>query len=214
MTTTELPGSSADPSTPDTPTPDTNAASTATSATQRSAEEAQPVPARAEGLELLGAIPGSGYRQAPSLVRRRDGQTLQLTPLLYAVLEAIDGERSYPEIAERVSERIGKIAGADDVQYLAEKKLKPLGVLQGADGAVPAAQKANPLLSLKPRVVITDPDRTRRITHPFALLFAPFVVVPLVAAFLAASGWLVVKKGLASATHQAFYQPGLLLVVF
>src|SRR4051812_6229677 len=102
MTTTELPGSStgssADPSRPDTSTPETSAASTATSVTQPIAKEAQPVPARADGLELLGEIPGSGYRQAPSLVRRRDGQTLQLTPLLYAVLEAIDGERSYPEI--------------------------------------------------------------------------------------------------------------------
>src|SRR4051794_13091933 len=81
MTTTELPGSStgssADPSTPDSSTPDTAAASTATSVTQPVAEEAQPVPARADGLELLGEIPGSGYRQTPSLVRRRDGQTLQ-----------------------------------------------------------------------------------------------------------------------------------------
>jgi hypothetical protein len=49
------------------------------------------VPARPDGLELIGEMVGSGYRTPPSLVRRQDGQTLQVTPLLYAVLEAVDG---------------------------------------------------------------------------------------------------------------------------
>ena len=31
------------------------------------------------------------------LVRRGDGQTLQLTPLLYSVLEAVDGRRTCAE---------------------------------------------------------------------------------------------------------------------
>ena len=47
-------------------------------------------------------MPGSGYREPPALVRRGDGQMLQLTPLLYAVLEAVDGRRTYDEIAEAV----------------------------------------------------------------------------------------------------------------
>ena len=51
-------------------------------------------PARVDDVQLLGAMVGSGYRTPPSLVRRGDGQTLQLTPLLYLVLDAIDGQRS------------------------------------------------------------------------------------------------------------------------
>ncbi|HEY8282593.1 MAG TPA: hypothetical protein VIG28_08925, partial [Leifsonia sp.] len=58
-------------------------------------------PSRAQGVELIGAMRGSGYRVPPSLVRRADGQTLQLTPLLYAILDAVDGERTPAEIAER-----------------------------------------------------------------------------------------------------------------
>ena len=58
---------------------------------------------RAEGVQLIGEAKGSGYREAPSLVRRADGQTIQLTRLLYLVLEAIDGAAGPEEIAEHAS---------------------------------------------------------------------------------------------------------------
>ncbi len=40
-------------------------------------------PTRVDGVELIGEMVGSGYRTPPALVRRGDGQVLQLTPLLY-----------------------------------------------------------------------------------------------------------------------------------
>src|SRR3954447_2021646 len=43
-----------------------------------------------EGLELLGEVPGSGYRQAPALAPRGDGQVITLTPLLHQTVAAID----------------------------------------------------------------------------------------------------------------------------
>ena len=58
-------------------------------------------PVRVDDVVLIGAMVGSGYRTPPALVRRGDGQTLQLTPLLYRVLEAVDGQRSCAEIATR-----------------------------------------------------------------------------------------------------------------
>ena len=42
---------------------------------------------------------GSGYRTPPALVRRADGQIIQLTRLLYLVLAAVDGRRTHAEIA-------------------------------------------------------------------------------------------------------------------
>src|SRR4029453_19193793 len=54
---------------------------------------------RATGVELLGEVPGSGYRRPPSLARRGDGQVLQLSPLLNQVLLAVDGRRSVDEVA-------------------------------------------------------------------------------------------------------------------
>ncbi|MDQ1674486.1 MAG: putative peptide zinc metalloprotease protein, partial [Frankiaceae bacterium] len=171
-------------------------------------------PQLAEGVELLGEMPGSGYRQAPALVRRGDGQTLQLTPLLYGVLEAVDGVRGPAEIATELSEKIGKAASADDVSFLLENKLRPLGVLIGADGTSPVAPKANPLLALRPRVAVSNPDVTRRLTGPFARLFAWWIAVPMTVAFFVLTAWVLFAKGLGTAAHQAFYEPGLLLAIF
>jgi putative peptide zinc metalloprotease protein len=163
---------------------------------------------------MLGPVAGSGYRRPPSLVRRADGQTIQLTPVLYQVLEALDGTRGYDEIASDVSDRISRHAAADDIRYLVERKLRPLGVLRQADGSQPAVKRVNPLLALRLRKVISNPQLTRRITAPFAKLFVPPVVVPVLLAFAAATAWLLFDKGLASATRQALYQPGMLLLVF
>ncbi len=187
------------------------------SATAPRGPEATPgdgVPVRATGVELVGELPGSGYRKAPSLVRRADGQTIQLTRLLYLVLEAIDGRRDHAEIASVVSEKFGKVASADDIRLLTEKKLRPLGVLREADGSEPEVKKSNPLLGLRFRYVVSDPEKTRRITAPFAALFAPVLVAVIGVAFAIAAGWVLFEKGLAGAAHQAFDKPGLILLVF
>src|SRR5690349_1817238 len=73
---------------------------------------------RATGLELLGEVPGSGYRQPPALARRGDGQVLTLTPLLHQVLHAVDGHRTVAEVAARVGESTGRLVRPDDVRQL------------------------------------------------------------------------------------------------
>jgi putative peptide zinc metalloprotease protein len=171
-------------------------------------------PSLADDLELLGHLAGSGYREAPGLVRRADGQTLQVTPLLYAVLEEIDGRRDADALASRLGERLGRDVTADDVAYLVEEKLRPLGVLCNPDGSQPATKRANPLLALRCRVVVSDPELTRRITRPFAALFRPVVVVTMTAAFAVITGWLLFDKGLASPARHLLYEPEMLLLVF
>ncbi len=157
---------------------------------------------------------GSGYRQPPSLVRRSDGQTLQLTKLLYAVLDTIDGRRTYDEIAALVSESFGRTLTGEDARLLVESKLRPLGVVRLADGSEPEVRKSNPLLALRFRWVVTDPAVTRRITYPFAWLFQPILALAVVIAFVLVTKWVLFDRGLALAAHQAFNSPGLLLTVF
>ncbi|HEX9228354.1 MAG TPA: hypothetical protein VF885_17265 [Arthrobacter sp.] len=171
------------------------------------------VPARADGVQLLGETKGSGYREAPSLVRRADGQTLQLTRLLYLVLEAMDGTRGVEEIADHASAAFGRLVSAENVRTLIDSQLLPLGLLRLADGSQPEVRKADPLLGMKLRYTVTDPERTRRITAPFAVLFSPLIVVLVTAAFLASCWWVLMVKGLASATHEAFANPGLVLLI-
>jgi putative peptide zinc metalloprotease protein len=175
---------------------------------------ADAVAVRAAGLQLIGEQAGSGYRTPPSLVRRADGQTLQLTKLLYLVLESVDGQRSYSEIAAEVSARYGRSIDSDAARMLAESKLRPLGLLRLADGSEPQVAKANPLLALRFRWVVSDPAVTRRITAPFRWLFNPLVVAATVLAFLVVCKWVLLDRGLGFAAHQAFESPGLLLAVF
>jgi len=172
-----------------------------------------PPPALADGIQLLGETKGSGYKQAPSLVRRADGQTIQLTPLLYLVLEAVDGRRSLDEIAQHAGSQSGKPITADNVRTLIDTQLLPLGLLRLADGSQPEVKKSNPLLGMRFRYSVTDPERTRKLTAPFATLFHPLIVVAVTAAFLAACWWVLMVKGLASATHEAFANPGLVLLI-
>ena len=64
-------------------------------------------PRLADGIELLGIYQDSGYDRPPSLVRRSDGQIIQLSPLLYLVISHIDGTRDPAAIADRVSAELG-----------------------------------------------------------------------------------------------------------
>jgi putative peptide zinc metalloprotease protein len=174
----------------------------------------QEIPARADGLVLLGEVSGSGYRNAPSLARRIDCQTIQLTRLLYLILEAIDGVRDHAQIASAVSESTGRSVNASDVAQLIDTKLRPAGLLSNSDGTQPELVKANPLLALRFRWMVSDPRVTNRVTRPFSLLFHPVVIVPVLVAFGLVCHWTLFEKGLASAAHNAFDRPGLLLAVF
>ncbi|WP_392544051.1 hypothetical protein [Oryzobacter telluris] len=187
--------------------------SPSSAATPAAPAEPLDVPTRASGLELIGEVAGSGYREPPALVRRADGQTIQLTPLLYLVLEAVDGRRDLAGVAEAVSASSGRLVTSENVATLCGK-LRELGTLQRADGTDPELKRSNPLLGLRFRYVVSDEDVTRRLTAPFAALFAPVVVVVVLLAFLAVCGWVLAEKGLASAAHDAFHEPGLLLAVF
>ena len=172
------------------------------------------VPTRAPGLELLGAQQDSGYQDAPCMVRRADGQTVQVTPLLYQLLEAIDDGRDLDQLADVLGDRTGKSVTAENVRVLIEDKLEPMGLVCGPDGAPPAERTPAPLLALRWKFVISDPAITRRITAPFAALFHKAIVVPVLLAFAVTCFWVLFRHGLASGTRQAFDSPELLLAVF
>jgi putative peptide zinc metalloprotease protein len=99
--------------------------------------------ARAEGLELLGEVSGSGYKDGARLARRSDGQMVQLPPLMYALLEEVDGERDVRVLADAMSERLGRRLEAEHVVKIGEK-LAAQGLLAGFEDK--ASPKSNPLL--------------------------------------------------------------------
>src|SRR3954449_12737917 len=166
--------------------------------------------AQAEGLELLGDVSGSGYKDGAALVRRADGQMVQLGPLMYALLEAVDGQRDDAAIAAAMSERLGKGVDAEHVALLGDK-LRRQGLLAGSEDNAPP--RLNPLLALRWKFLITDPKITRRITAPFQALFRPWILVPAVIGFAVVCWFVLIHQGVASATSQAFDIPELTLLV-
>jgi putative peptide zinc metalloprotease protein len=134
--------------------------------------------------------------------------------LLYVLLDAVDGQRDIDDVAERVSVEYGRTLRPGDAQRLLDTKLRPMGLLVRPDGTQPAVKRVNPLLALRFRWVVSDPERTNRITRPFSVLFHPLILVPMVVAFATVCWWTLFHQGLATATHDAFARPELLLAVF
>src|SRR4051794_20642279 len=167
----------------------------------------------AHGIELIGEFEGSGFKQTPHLARRADGQVVQLTQLLYLVAEACDGQRDVEAIADVVSDQYGRRVTRDNVQFLVDEKLRPLGVLAGADGSTPRLAKRTPLLALRHRRPVLSEATTNRAARLLTWLHAPFVLVPVLLAIAAFDIWLFGFRGVAGGVRSALYSPGLLLAV-
>ena len=169
-------------------------------------------PRLAEGVELLGAYKNSGYGQAPSLVRRADGQVIQMSPLLYQVACQIDGFRDADAIAALVSADLGRSLNAEQVRYLVTAKLLPLGVV-GAEGVPRTLPKANPLFSLRARFTLL-PERVVNLLAAFLRpLFRWPVVVAVITSVLAVDYWLFAVHGLGGGIEQVLRNPMDLLIV-
>jgi putative peptide zinc metalloprotease protein len=169
-------------------------------------------PARlAPGVELLGEMKDSGFAEPRSLVRRADGQMIQLSRLLYLVAAQMDGTRGADDIARAVSAELGRTLTGEQVRYLIVAKLAPLGIVAG-QGA-PVLPTASPLLALRARVTLL-PDRAACAAGTF---FRPLFRWPVIAAVLvsvaALDFWILTTHGLSLAFSQLLNDPVNLLLV-
>ncbi|MCP9491950.1 MAG: hypothetical protein MSC31_19055 [Solirubrobacteraceae bacterium MAG38_C4-C5] len=172
-------------------------------------------PRLAEGIDLIGEYEGSGFKEAPHIARRADGQVLQLSLVLFEIAQAADGQRDEHAIAERVGERIGRRVSADNVRFLVERKLRPLGVLANADGSEPRVARArHQILQLTFRTAVIPERVTHALTTVFKPLFWPPLIVMFVAIFLAAMGWLFFVHGVGQPLRGLIYQPATMLAIF
>ena len=169
-------------------------------------------PRLADGVELLGEYRDSGYSRPPSLVRRPDGQVIQMSPLLYRVTSRIDGSRNAAAVADLVSADLGRTLTADQVRHLITAKLQPLGLL--ADQGSAAPPKARPLLALRARgTLLPEPA-----ANAVALLLRPLFRWPVVAAvtvsFVGVDCWLFASHALGAGLEEILSNPIGLLAVF
>ena len=169
-------------------------------------------PRLADGVELLGEYKDSGYRQPPSLVRRADGQVIQMSPLLYHVTCRIDGSRDPAAIAELVSGDLGRSLTADQVRHLITAKLLPLGIVV-AEGAPAAPPRANPLLALRARGTLLPERAVNAAGMLLRPLFRPPVIATVIVSVLAVDYWLFAIHGLGGGLRQVLRDPADLLIV-
>ena len=171
-------------------------------------------PRLAEGIELLGEYRDSGFKQAPYLARRADGQVLQLPRLLYLVAENADGRRNYEQIAQAVTQGFGRGVSEDNVRVLVDSKLRPLGVLAAPDGSSPRLSRPNPLLALNFKTAVIPPQLVNAVTIVFRPFFWPLVALLAVTGFLALDWCLFFVHGIAQGLRHLINEPVFFLMAF
>jgi putative peptide zinc metalloprotease protein len=195
--------------------------------TERVMVDAGPVvgvaPRLAEGIELIGEYQGSGFREPRYIVRRADGQVIQLPRLLYLLVASLDGQRDLAQVASVLSAEFGKMVQAEQVAYLIENRLRPPGIV-AADptreqaGAEPKKMtvKSDPLLALKFRVGVVPERMVWRIAGVFQPMFWPPVILAMLVAFVGLDVVIIAQGGFGLIVPSALalvYQPALTLVV-
>jgi putative peptide zinc metalloprotease protein len=178
-----------------------------------------PFPPRlADGVELLGEYKDSGYTNPPSLVRRADGQVIQLSKLLYLVARGMDGRRGPVGIADQISDDLGRALSPGQVCYLIVAKLAPLGIVAGqraprgqaADAPPPAAPS---LLALRARGTLLPARAANAVGSALRPLFRWPVIAAVIAAVAATDCWVFFVHGLGGAFGQLLNNPVDLLLV-
>ena len=164
--------------------------------------------ARAEGLELLGEVSGSGYKDGARLVRRADGQMVQLGAAhVRAARGRIDGERDAQALAGAMS-RAARPRLRGRARRDARREARRRRACSPASRTT-RPRESNPLLALRWKVLVTDPSgHARDHRARSTLLFRPWVVLPAMIGFLAVCWFVLIHKGVAAATAQAFHKPG------
>jgi putative peptide zinc metalloprotease protein len=165
------------------------------------------------GTELMGQVAGSGLRDAPYLVRRRDGEVVQLSQLLYVIAGTIDG-RDLDAVADTVGARPDLRVTPEQVAYVAEQKLAPLGLVAYQNGSTTRLERINPLLALRYRVGVVPERTVNKLAGWLRPLFLPPVVVAALAALLACDVWVGSGHGIGAGLRTVIHRPVLGLALF
>ncbi len=184
-------------------------------AEQLAAQQADVAPQLAAGVELLDEYQGSGLTEATYLVKRPGGQVVQVSRLLYLVLDGIDGQRTVAEIAARVTLAFGRTVSAGNVDYLLGKKLAPLGLMatEAGDGQAGAGGPNPMLLGLKLRVTLVPAPAVQHVARLFRPLFSPVIVVAALACLIGSDIWLIRSGRGVAALNYVVLHPVLMLLV-
>jgi putative peptide zinc metalloprotease protein len=179
------------------------------------------VPRLAEGTELIGEYQGSGFQEPKYILRRADGQVIQLPRLLYLLAAALDGQRDLSQVAAALSAEFGRVVQAQQVSFLIDNRLRPAGIVAvdpqaDIDTPVQMTTKPDPLLAFKFRMGVVPERVVWRIAGVFGPMFWPPVILAALAGFVGLDVVIIARGGLGQIVPSALalvYQPTLTLLV-
>jgi putative peptide zinc metalloprotease protein len=168
---------------------------------------------RAAGVRELGQVQGSGLREPAYLLRRADGQVLQVSELLHLVIRELAADRDDVQVAAAVSEACGRELTVEGLRRLITHKLGPMGLVGDAAIGAPSVNvpRADPLLSLRFRGTVIPARAVRACARGMAGLFRPAVIAAVLITALVLDVALFRTASLSQALDHAFADPVTLL---
>ncbi|MDQ4103057.1 MAG: hypothetical protein M3186_04880, partial [Actinomycetota bacterium] len=142
--------------------------------------------------------------------------------MLFLLASMVDGRRDLAAVAGLLSAEFGRVVSAQQVSYLIDNRLAPVGIVVAdptaghTDTAPKMAVKSDPLLALKLRVGVVPERVVWRIAGFFRPMFWPPMIIAALAAFVALDVAAIARDGLAQILPSALalvYQPALTLLV-
>ena len=173
-------------------------------------------PAVVAGVEFLGKMPDVAFTDQQWLVRRGT-QVIQLSEVLYRILECCDGKHSRRDIAAAVTEQTEWLVHEDAVSTVITTRLMPLHLIQMAEsvaGTRPPSSSVSSLLAVRMRVKTIPQSWIDPVADRVQVLFARPALVAAAVAFAAAHWWLYAVHGVGNSIAQVLNTPGALLLTF
>jgi putative peptide zinc metalloprotease protein len=174
------------------------------------------LPERCDGVRLSGAMRDVGFRDRQWLAER-DGRFIQISEVLYRILEHADGGRTLADVARCVTDTTEWLVDEEIVRNLIETKLRPLGLIRFAGDEIGLAERprtSSSLLGVNLRTKMLPPRIVDPLTERLQWLFSAPAMAALFAAIAAAHWWLYRVPDLGRSFYDVLYTPGALLAVF
>jgi putative peptide zinc metalloprotease protein len=203
-------------------------ASTATAATTTPpnpllAIEVPERPALRREVQLAGAMQGSGFESQQWLVQRGPGY-IQVSELLYRILEQINGERTIEEIAAAAAESTGRPVSANNVRYLVQTRFVPLELIEGVEPPLKPGEKprkpgasrqqgGRSPLQLTLKLGFIGPRAIEFFARFLQYLFWPPIVALVLILAAASQAWIVFGHGINEIVNEVLSRPAELLPV-
>jgi putative peptide zinc metalloprotease protein len=171
------------------------------------------VPRRAAGVTPVGPLQDGGFVEQQWLVRRHE-RFVQVSELLYRVVDLADGVRTFDDIARELTAATEWEVAPGDVALIVKRRLAPLGLVEDATGDAIEPRRAAPSpLLVAARVRVLGPAAVERVARTLQHLYRPPVFAALLVVVAISQLWMFARGDPAAAMRDVVAAPLLLPAV-